>query len=444
MSCISSASQWYSGPINIYTLVVTSPASWTSSSNYVWQSGPTVCGNGQSGCSTGQAWEGSQGVYAPNVRNLNGGTYTMFYSSSDGSTFWNIAAATASSPTGPWTKYASNPVTRSGYAEEPDVLVMPNGNLVMFSDTLATSLGRGISIYTTNAANGLTEPWSWQQFVSWTDPGTFDSNHIGSQSAVLMPNGDVELCFGGNTGGTDQIGCAILRLRQDAVDAYGQSGALQTSYQEMVPNAAGGYPILVSYRGKGVQWIGDASNEASGELILGDIGTLGANVGIYRGNCATNSPGNCLNLDGYAGLNLNVGNAAFGSKNTALAILTNGQITQNVPGTATTYGMFNSFEPALATSNSAGMIFGAAATTNNSVLASFSNAGGAGSASNKASIGLYGATKALAVDGNGNSFIGGGTNTLYRCTTSGTLPVGALTIATGNCGASTDTGLRLE
>lgn len=37
-----------------------------------------------------------------------------------------------------------------------------------------------------------------------------------------------------------------------------------------------------------------------------------------------------------------------------------------------------------------------------------------------------------------------GGNIVYRCTTAGTLPIGALTIATGNCGASTDTGLRVR
>jgi hypothetical protein len=36
-----------------------------------------------------------------------------------------------------------------------------------------------------------------------------------------------------------------------------------------------------------------------------------------------------------------------------------------------------------------------------------------------------------------------GTNAVYKCTTAGTLPVGALTTSTGNCGASTDTGLRV-
>ena len=44
----------------------------------------------------------------------------------------------------------------------------------------------------------------------------------------------------------------------------------------------------------------------------------------------------------------------------------------------------------------------------------------------------------------GNTFINAGTNVLYRCTTAGTLPVGALTTVSGNCGASADTGLRVN
>lgn len=40
--------------------------------------------------------------------------------------------------------------------------------------------------------------------------------------------------------------------------------------------------------------------------------------------------------------------------------------------------------------------------------------------------------------------IGGGGNVVYRCTTAGALPVGALTVSSSNCGASTDTSLRVK
>lgn len=51
----------------------------------------------------------------------------------------------------------------------------------------------------------------------------------------------------------------------------------------------------------------------------------------------------------------------------------------------------------------------------------------------------------LTTDGNfgvrGTVSVKGGANLVYRCTTAGTLPIGALTINTGNCSASTTTGL---
>ncbi|MDP3052754.1 MAG: LamG-like jellyroll fold domain-containing protein [bacterium] len=44
----------------------------------------------------------------------------------------------------------------------------------------------------------------------------------------------------------------------------------------------------------------------------------------------------------------------------------------------------------------------------------------------------------------GTVSVNSGTNIIYRCTTAGTLPIGALTINSGNCGASADTGLSVN
>jgi len=44
----------------------------------------------------------------------------------------------------------------------------------------------------------------------------------------------------------------------------------------------------------------------------------------------------------------------------------------------------------------------------------------------------------------GNMGTGNGSNVVYRCTSAGTLPVGALTTSTSACGASADTGLRVK
>lgn len=43
----------------------------------------------------------------------------------------------------------------------------------------------------------------------------------------------------------------------------------------------------------------------------------------------------------------------------------------------------------------------------------------------------------------GNVSVNSGTNVVYRCTSSGTLPVGTLTINSSSCGATADTGLRV-
>jgi hypothetical protein len=51
---------------------------------------------------------------------------------------------------------------------------------------------------------------------------------------------------------------------------------------------------------------------------------------------------------------------------------------------------------------------------------------------------------AIVADQNQNVSFIGGTNAVYRCTTAGTLPVGALTINAASCNASADTGLRVK
>ena len=56
----------------------------------------------------------------------------------------------------------------------------------------------------------------------------------------------------------------------------------------------------------------------------------------------------------------------------------------------------------------------------------------------------YAVNGASVVDGSRNIIAGNGANIVLRCTTAGTLPIGALTITAGNCGASVDSGLRLK
>jgi lysophospholipase L1-like esterase len=53
-------------------------------------------------------------------------------------------------------------------------------------------------------------------------------------------------------------------------------------------------------------------------------------------------------------------------------------------------------------------------------------------------------SNSLAVDSSGSVTVHNGTNVVYRCTGAGVLPMGALTVDAANCGASTDTGLRVN
>lgn len=48
------------------------------------------------------------------------------------------------------------------------------------------------------------------------------------------------------------------------------------------------------------------------------------------------------------------------------------------------------------------------------------------------------------MDDFGTTKLGNGSNTVYRCTVAGALPIGALTIATGNCGTAVTTGISVQ
>jgi hypothetical protein len=58
-------------------------------------------------------------------------------------------------------------------------------------------------------------------------------------------------------------------------------------------------------------------------------------------------------------------------------------------------------------------------------------------------FGTNGGYNSMSINTVGNVLIGNGANIIYRCTTAGALPVGALTINSANCGASADTKLRV-
>jgi hypothetical protein len=115
--------------------------------------------------------------------------------------------------------------------------------------------------------------------------------------------------------------------------------------------------------------------------------------------------------------------------------------------------------PNIPTSNGiCSLALGQAHSNWNEILMYF-NFNGSGSTTNSGSLGLYGnnnminwfgtgdVTVATFTDSGykfqvaGTTSVNSGTNQVYRCTTASTLPVGALTINTANCSASTATGL---
>jgi hypothetical protein len=93
-------------------------------------------------------------------------------------------------------------------------------------------------------------------------------------------------------------------------------------------------------------------------------------------------------------------------------------------------------------------------TAGNSVCMIFSNGGyfspgTPNCAANQIDVGIITRTDPVASNTHYGLLIRGGhifngNTPLYRCTTAGALPVGALTATTGNCGASVDTGLRVR
>lgn len=97
-------------------------------------------------------------------KGVNGANYAIFYSARSSADADAIGLATASSPSGPWTKYASNPII-SGLLN-PSVMLLPNGSFRM--DTIQ----RGSQwMMTSTSSDGLT----WGPFaIALQDPTTAD------------------------------------------------------------------------------------------------------------------------------------------------------------------------------------------------------------------------------------------------------------------------------
>lgn len=193
--------QWYSGPITI--AMVTVQGDWTDPANYT-RVGPLLAQD--------QAWEGTQGVYAPSVLRLAGKFVMLYSSGNNGGGNWNIGRAVADSPAGPFVKQG---LVIPG-VEEPSMLVLPGGTLVCLTDDLSAAGGPyGVGLWACATQDGL-GAWTREATLLGTDAQAFDASVIGSSSAALMPDGSVALAYNGKPAGASdarRIGIATGLVR---------------------------------------------------------------------------------------------------------------------------------------------------------------------------------------------------------------------------------------
>lgn len=181
---INDPSQWYNGPIK--TGLATSPdgITWTRSA-----SNPVLISD--------QAWEGSQGVYACDVKKVNG-RYLMLYTSHSPGT-WDIGGATSTDLIN-WTKLANNPiiVAPTRCSEEPAMVQMPDGTLLCFADELNTPTGVGV--YMATDLDGFSWVRVGNVLSNLGNAGAWCSGVLGASSPCMMPDGKILLAINGSTG----------------------------------------------------------------------------------------------------------------------------------------------------------------------------------------------------------------------------------------------------
>src|ERR1022692_544828 len=132
----------------------------TSSNLTSWTNGSVVLSPSVSG------WD-SGGIWTPSVIVVSG-TYYMFYTgwnSSQGSIFssnshWDVGYATASSPTGPWTKYSANPVITPGTWDQQAIIdstaLYLNGTFYVFYTGNESGFGSNDNIGLATSTNATT------------------------------------------------------------------------------------------------------------------------------------------------------------------------------------------------------------------------------------------------------------------------------------------------
>ena len=195
----------YVGPLAITYYKAAAAADWTNAASFVIQD------SGNAVLEGGAAWEGTQGVYAPYIKRLNG-VYTMFYSSSNGDgngPNYKQGVATASALAGPWTKDPASPIL--DYAEEPCVVQLDSGVLLNIADTASRGTYGG-SAYSTQNPTGRTGWIRYGNIFRVSQVGTWDAHTMGPFSAIHLLGDEILLAYSGNGGGPDNrdIGFATI------------------------------------------------------------------------------------------------------------------------------------------------------------------------------------------------------------------------------------------
>ncbi|HET7689342.1 MAG TPA: hypothetical protein VFK41_03120 [Nocardioidaceae bacterium] len=164
-----------------------------------------------------QAWEG----FITNGGCIleHEGTFYIFYSSYGGSSD-GVGVATASSVTGPYTKYASNPILEpsvSGWdslrVQEPDVHVLDDGTWVMAfmaeDDAFPVAETEKIGIATASDPFG---PWTKSAdnpVLDFGDPGEWDAAVVADPSMLRDPSGFWWMQYSGTTSGGGPAGASV-------------------------------------------------------------------------------------------------------------------------------------------------------------------------------------------------------------------------------------------
>lgn len=164
-----------------------------------------------------EAWEGPEVAptcwfYDPDVL---GGKYVLFYHGGGNSIQRQIGVATADSLTGPWTKYASNPILSYGssgawdaqFVADAKVVKLGTGSYVMFYYGVPASGGGRIGRATASSVFG---PWTkdaGNPVFGYGAGGAWDDDAVQSPGLVYV-DGVYHMWYVGDDGANEALGYA--------------------------------------------------------------------------------------------------------------------------------------------------------------------------------------------------------------------------------------------